>query len=170
MKVDRPGRFIRTKKNGFSRFRCLSSALRSSYLHPLQLSAHCDLRYLFNSFLTIDKTKIGTQPYRLFNPSNDDESPLPDYDHCSSSGNRLLRTFRAKFLHVRQLIAVKLEQNGRRWSHYGNFSRSWWPRGAMPKVISRLSRRVSVILMYWFDRCVYSSENMPNLVPFIQLE
>lgn len=24
--------------------------------------------------------------------------------------------------------------------------------------------------MYWFDRCVYSSENMPNLVHFIQLE
>ena len=93
---------------------CPLSALRSSYLHPLQLPGHCDPRYLFNSFLTIDKTKIGTQPYRLFNPSNDDESPLPDYDHCSSSGNRLLRTFRAKFLHVRQLIAVKLEQNGRR--------------------------------------------------------
>lgn len=90
-------------------------------------------------------------------PHRKHEPPLPDFLRCSSSGNMLLRTFRAKLLHVRQLIAAKLEENGRRWSHYWNFSRSRWPRRAMPKVISRLSRRVSAILIHWFMRCMHSS-------------
>ena len=38
------------------------------------------------------------------------EPPLPDSHYLSSSGSMLLRTFRAKFLHVRQLIAAKLEE------------------------------------------------------------
>ena len=90
-------------------------------------------------------------------PHQKSEPPLPDSLRCSSSGNMLLRTFRAKFLHVRQLIAAKLKENGRCWSHYWNFSRSRRSRGAMPKVISRLSRRVSAILIHWFERCLHSS-------------
>lgn len=99
-------------------------------------------------------TSSSPSPY---DPHRKHEPPLPDYVRCSSSGNMLLRTFRAKLLHVRQLIAAKLEENGRRWSHYWNFSRSRWPRRAMPKVISRLSRGVSAILIHWFMRCMHSS-------------